>query len=489
VQPLFAGAGRLLAYSYDSLGRVERVVAGGTRRSFATRGDLQGLAIGGGVAAAVSQVFVPGDGCGCLRDPVWSPDGSKIAYLEGTSDIESSNPWALGVMNADGSGRHEITASSGLGSVALADSPNWSPDGSKIAYGDPAGNIVVVNADGSGSQTLGRGDSPAWSPDGTKIAFASAGCSGAPAEISVMNPDGTNVQQLTSLGADSSCVHGIAWSPDGTHIAFGLNTALELMNANGSNLHQLGGGNEPAWSPDGSQIVFSSTNPNDTTYPNGGLWTIGADGSGLHQLTNGPDERPSWSPDGTTIVFASLRDDAYATNGIYNSIQSLELYLVGSDGSNLRPLSFTKPAQLESETTVGSARKHTTFAAPGVPRGVALAGKFAAVGSISSGTDQITLFDAHTGAQLTNFQVGDGQGFFRLVGGDAQWLVYEGLRTISAINTRTHEVIHLANLPEDTIDLSVSGRRVAWAEDYPGRKPDRKPDRGYARIRTVQLPR
>jgi hypothetical protein len=478
VQPLFAGSGRLLAYSYDPLGRVTRVVAGGTHRLFATRGDLEGLAVeGGGLTAAVSQVFAPGDGCGCLDDPAWSPDGSKIAYLGGTVDLESSNGWTLGVMNADGSDRRELTASSGLGAVSVAESPSWSPDGSKIAYGDPAGNIDVVNADGSGSQTLGRGDGPAWSPDGKSIAFSNNGV------LEEMNADGSNAHQL---GNDISGSEP-AWSPDGTEIAFGSGGDIWTMNADGSNAHQLGtgiAGDQPAWSPDGSQIVFSSTNPDDATVPNGGLWTVGADGSGLHRLTEGPDERPSWSPDGKTIAFASLRDDAYANNGIFDPVQSFELYLVAPDGSSLRPLSFTKPAELESETIAGSARKHTTFAAPGVPRGVALAGKLAAVGSVSSGTDRVTLFDAQTGAQLASLQAGENPKYFRLVGADSHWLVYEGHRTISAMNTGTHEVIHLADLAEDTIDVSVSGRRVAWAEDYPGRKPDR----GHALIRTVQLP-
>ena len=103
-------------------------------------------------------------------------------------------------------------------------------------------------------------------------------------------------------------LHGPAWSPDGTRIAFSLSGTLEVMNADGTNVHQLGAdivGSELAWSPDGSQIVFARDS---------GLWEVGADGSGLHQLTNDPtDERPSWSPDGKTIVFDSDRNDPTPT--------------------------------------------------------------------------------------------------------------------------------------------------------------------------------
>jgi len=58
--------------------------------------------------------------------------------------------------------------------------PNWSPDGSMIAFAstrDNNHNIYVMNADGSGQTRLTRNAapdfSPAWSPDGTRIVFQS----------------------------------------------------------------------------------------------------------------------------------------------------------------------------------------------------------------------------------------------------------------------------------------------------------------------------
>ena len=67
--------------------------------------------------------------------------------------------------------------------------------------------LIVLLATGGGS--------PAWSPDGKKIAFISTR-SGA-GDIYIMNADGSNLQQLTR---DLSGEVGPVWSPDGTRIAF-----------------------------------------------------------------------------------------------------------------------------------------------------------------------------------------------------------------------------------------------------------------------------
>jgi hypothetical protein len=266
----------------------------------------------------------------------------------------------------------------------------------------------------------------------------------------------------------------MAWSPDGTRIAFsvvsgGVGT-LEVMNADGTNIHPLGRdtvGTEPSWSPDSGQIVF---------HDDSGLAEIGADGTNLRQLTDGPDEYPSWSPDGHGIVFGSDRNDPYAN--IHDAYPSAfpELYLVNSDGSNLHPLSFTKPAAFVQQLTLYAANGKRLPPLPGVPT---LAGQIAAVGSTSpSDSHEITLFSAASGAQLAQIQIGAGRGRFALAGGTAQWIAFQLGRTIAALNTRTHQVIHLASAAANPVDLSLSGRRVAWAENINGR----------GRVRAVELP-
>lgn len=89
---------------------------------------------------------------------------------------------------------------------------------------------------------------------------------------------------------------------------------------------------EPAWSPDGSKIAFKSDR---SPSPNGGIWVVNADGTGLVLLTNTPSSgnaKPTWSPDGSKIAFDSSRD------GLIGSI-----YVMDPDGSNVTRLTNQLP--------------------------------------------------------------------------------------------------------------------------------------------------
>src|SRR5262245_848133 len=127
---------------------------------------------------------------------------SQIAFIQ--EPDRAGYGGVLWIMNPDGSGKRRL-------SPGYAHDGPWSPDGQKIALD----GIEVINADGSGLQTLtssppgecdGRASwdsGPAWSPDGGAIAFTRRFCgyfngvNTATSEIHVINVDGSEQRLLT----------------------------------------------------------------------------------------------------------------------------------------------------------------------------------------------------------------------------------------------------------------------------------------------------
>src|SRR4051794_3526132 len=141
---------------------------------------------------------------------VAGPLGAATKFQNGRiafSSLRDGNS-EIYVMNQDGSAQTRLTFD-----PAEDTQPSWSPDGRRIAF-VRAGNIFVMNADGSGQFGLTNSvgpvanSEPDFSPDGKRIAFHSnrTGIF----HIFVMNADGTGVAQLTSnVGNDFQP----AWSP------------------------------------------------------------------------------------------------------------------------------------------------------------------------------------------------------------------------------------------------------------------------------------
>jgi Tol biopolymer transport system component len=210
----------------------------------------------------------------------WSPNGSKLIFVsQGALDNSptlninlTENIW---VMDPDGSGSTALTRVTAKD--ADCSGAVWSPDGSKLAFvsarafdgsnstdANNTSNIWVINADGTAAKPLTKltaagahSEAPAWSPDGSKLAFESTGAlDGTDAanatvtmNIWVMNADGTGATPLTKLTGAGASSASPAWSPGGSKLAF-----ESLRNLDGSDLANPAN-NIWVMNADGSQAI------------------------------------------------------------------------------------------------------------------------------------------------------------------------------------------------------------------------------------------
>lgn len=188
--------------------------------------------------------------------PRWSPDGTRLAFFE-------ANRGAVGLYNFTPAPRFFPAESANLGAQA------WAPDGRALAYtlvrlsGEQAQQILVIRDLDAGTEhtfveTVGNISDPAWSPDGRTIAYAYQPPPGMErgGEIWLMAPDGSAREPLVAQ-------EGLIFT-------------------------------QPLWSPDGAWLVlsrFDLANPQAPTE----LWAVRRDGSDLRRVA-GAGFLSSWVP-------------------------------------------------------------------------------------------------------------------------------------------------------------------------------------------------
>jgi TolB protein len=272
---------------------------------------LLALAVALGLASAVGAVTLrpAGDAAKPTQgraniDPVWSPDGTRIAFVSTADVTRDHDVW---VMRADGTRLFNLTSD-----PVNEGSPAWSPDGTRLAFtSEPNGSsgalsVEIIDAGGDGRRVLAAGRFPAWSPDGGRIAYAGEG------GVHVLEVAG-GVDRLVAPAASDN-PHRPSWSPDGRRIAYVRDNDLWVVDAGGSDLQRLTSfvagryAFAPAWSPDGSTIVFVAYGPVLSPVPND-VWTVRDDGTQLRRVFTGAfvDGAAYWAPDGRSLAFAASK--------------------------------------------------------------------------------------------------------------------------------------------------------------------------------------
>ena len=219
------------------------------------------------------------------------PRDNEIAFIASTD----AGLDAVGVLDLRSGEVHLVPTPEGLiiGSSITIGTVALSPDGSKVAFeaiADGNTDIYVANIDGTGLTRLtddaADDQYPQWSPDGTTIAYDNAGTHQDPGDpqysktAEIYSVDATGTGTPTRLTHNSVADNAPSFSPDGSRIAFFHEGEIWTMSGSGGDQQRVLGGNgqggfTPRWSPNGSMISY--TNYTDSPRPTVALGTDYAD--------------------------------------------------------------------------------------------------------------------------------------------------------------------------------------------------------------------
>ena len=230
---------------------------------------------------------------------------TRIAYISATG-IGNDQNYQLFVADADGFNPQAV-----VGSPEPLLSPNWSPDGQRLAYVsfEKGNSAIYVQSVATGQRELvssGKGinGAPAFSPDGRYMAMTLS-ASGNP-EIYIRDlTTGQKTQLTTHWAIDTEPV----WSPDSQWVYFTSDRGgkpqiyrVPVTGGNPSRITLEGDYNARASiSPDGTRIAMAHGRGNEYR-----IAVLDTDTGRVRILTPGVlDESPSFAPNGSMILYAT----------------------------------------------------------------------------------------------------------------------------------------------------------------------------------------
>ncbi len=262
-------------------------------------------------------------------NPAVSPSGKAVAFtvqgFEKNSNEATTDVFIKSLGNASAS--IQLTNS---GSASL---PAWSPDGTKVAYlnKDKSGikQIFIQLADDSDrdpvsiTSQIAEVDAFAWSPDATMIAFRALVPGQDELEAIKAEPGMPDIKVARRIRYRQD---GVGWRGDSFYHLFVLNIAskevTQITNGEGDD-------GTPNWSPDGKQIAYiTDQNSERETTSKTELYVCNADGASRTQWSGEMfmAESVAWSPDSKRIAVTGGRDKTEV--GGYGLITQSSVYIL-----------------------------------------------------------------------------------------------------------------------------------------------------------------